>query len=100
MFEKFYCIYVDIKLNVIEKKCLSIGTINKSVVFLREIFRYAFKYNAYGFFLAHNHPSGDSTPSKEDIYLTEEINSLCLELKIKLIDHIVVGRNNYNCIDF
>ena len=76
--EYFYCIYVDTKGKYIDKKCLFVGTINSSVVHPREIFKEAYLLSASGIICIHNHPSGDVTPSKEDINLTKKLKRLVL----------------------
>lgn len=93
--EYFYCIYVDTKGKYISKKCLFIGTINTSIVHPREIFKEAYLVSASGIICIHNHPTGDSTPSKEDILITERIKEIGLLHGIKLIDHIIIGNGNY-----
>lgn len=93
--EFFYAIYLDNKNKLINKKLLFIGTINKSVVHPREIFKYAYLYSASSIVIVHNHPSGDSSPSKEDIELTKNIIELGKINKIPIIDHIIVGDKNY-----
>lgn len=93
--EYFYCVYVDTKNNYIDKKCLFIGTINSSLVHPREIFKEAYLLSASGFVCVHNHPSGDSNPSKEDILLTKKIKEISIIHGIKLIDHVIIGNGNY-----
>ena len=93
--EYFYCVYVDTKGKYIDKKCLFIGTINGSVVHPREIFKEAYLLSANGIICIHNHPSGDVTPSKEDISITKKIKEISIIHGIKLIDHIIIGRENY-----
>ena len=93
--EYFYCVYVDTKNNYIDKKCLFIGTINSSLVHPREIFKEAYLLSASGIICVHNHPSGDVSPSKEDIILTKKIREISLIHGIKLIDHIIIGNINY-----
>lgn len=93
--EYFYCIYVDTKGKYIDKKCLFIGTINSSIVHPREIFKEAYLLSANGIICVHNHPSGDPTPSKEDINITKKIKEISIIHGIKLIDHVVVGNDNY-----
>lgn len=93
--EKFMAIYVDNKLKMISKKVLFIGTLNESHVSPRDLFREAVKENAYGIFIAHNHPSGNIAPSKEDIRLTEVLIKIGTYLQIPVIDHIIIGDNNY-----
>ena len=93
--EYFYCVYVDTKSRYIDKKCLFIGTINSSIVHPREVFKEAYLLSASGFICVHNHPSGDSTPSKEDKILTRKLKELSLIHGINLIDHVIIGNGNY-----
>ena len=93
--EYFYCVYVDTKGKYIDKKCLFVGTINSSVVHPREVFKEAYLLSANGIICVHNHPSGDSSPSKEDINVTRKINEISIIHGIKLIDHIIIGNGNY-----
>ena len=93
--EYFYCIYVDTKGKYINKKCLFVGTINSSVVHPREIFKEAYLLSANGIICVHNHPSGDSKPSKEDISITKKIKEISIIHGIKLIDHVIIGNGNY-----
>lgn len=93
--EYFYCIYVDTKMKFIAKKCLFIGTINNSVIHPREIFKEAYLVSANGIICIHNHPLGDATPSKEDILVTKKLQELGIIHGIKIVDHIIIGNNNY-----
>lgn len=93
--EFFYCVYLDTKGNYIDKKCLFIGTINNSVIHPREIFREAYLLSANSIICVHNHPSGDSSPSKEDILVTKKLQELGIIHGIKILDHIIIGNNNY-----
>ena len=93
--EYFYCVYVDTKGKYIDKKCLFIGTINSSVVHPREVFKEAYLLSANGIICVHNHPSGDYTPSKEDISITKKLKEISIIHGIKLIDHIIIGNGNY-----
>ena len=93
--EFFYCVYVDTKSKYIDKKCLFVGTINSSIVHPREIFKEAYLLSANGIICVHNHPSGDSTPSKEDVVLTKKIKEISIIHGIKLIDHVIIGNGNY-----
>lgn len=93
--ELFYCLYFNNKCQLIGKELLFIGTINKSIVHPREIFKYAYLYSAFSFCCIHNHPSGDVNPSKEDIELTNALIEIGLVQKIPLIDHIIVSDDNY-----
>ena len=93
--EYFYCIYVNTKKEVIERKLLFMGTINRSMVHPREIFKYAYLNSASGIICIHNHPSGDITPSIEDKRLTDALISIGKIQNIPVIDHIIIGNNNY-----
>ena len=93
--EYFYCIYLDTKNKFIDKKCLFIGTINNSTVHPREIFKEAYLLSASKIICCHNHPSGDVTPSRADIDLTRKIKEIGLIHGIEVVDHIIIGDNNY-----
>ena len=71
------------------------GTINTSLVHPREVFKRALLNNASNNMVAHNHPSGDPNPSKEDIQITERLKEAGNLLGINLIDHIIVGDDKY-----
>lgn len=93
--ETFYVIYLDNKKKIIDKKLLYLGTINSSVAHPREIFKYAYLMSASFIVCLHNHPSGDSTPSKEDIIFTENMFKIGNIQNIQLLDHIIIGDENY-----
>lgn len=93
--EEFYVIFLDNKKKYICKKLLFVGSINFSVVHPREIFKEAYLSSASFIICLHNHPSGDSYPSKEDDNITRKIKEIGLIHGIPLIDHIIIGKNNY-----
>ena len=93
--EYFYCVYVDTKGKYIDKKCLFVGTINNSVIHPREIFKEAYLLSANGIICIHNHPSGDASPSKEDILVTRKLKEIGLIHGINIIDHIIIGNGCY-----
>ena len=72
-----------------------IGSINYSIAHPREIFKNAYLLSASFIICLHNHPSGDPTPSKEDIQITKNINEIGALHAIFLIDHIIIGRDCY-----
>lgn len=77
-----------------EKK-LSEGSVNMSLISPREIFIAALENKAVNIILIHNHPSGDPTPSKSDIALTQNVLELGMKMDMPLLDHIVIGDNSY-----
>ena len=94
--EYFYAIYLDSKKNLIDKKLLFIGTLNKSIVHPREIFKYAYLLSASSIICVHNHPSGDTIPSKEDLNLTKTLVEIGKMQGINIIDHIIIGNGYYS----
>lgn len=93
--EEFYVLYLDNKKKYLDKKRLFIGSINKSIAHPREIFKNAYLLSASFIIAIHNHPSGDATPSREDILMTSRLNKIGQIHGIYLIDHIIIGNNNY-----
>lgn len=93
--EHFVCMFLDTKNRVIEKKCIFIGSLNSSVVHPREIFREAIRCSAAGVICAHNHPSGDPTPSQEDFEITKRLFNAGEMIGIELIDHLIIGDQLY-----
>mgnify|MGYP004518818145 FL=1 len=94
--EHFYALYLDSKKNLIDKKLLFIGTLNRSIVHPREIFKYAYLLSASSIICVHNHPSGDTIPSKEDMFLTKNLVEIGKMQGIAVVDHIIVGNNYYS----
>lgn len=93
--ELFYCLYLNNKNYVIERKLLFMGTINRSVVHPREIFKNAYLASAAGIICIHNHPSGDVTPSNEDKRLTKALVDIGKIQNIPVLDHVIIGEDNY-----
>ena len=93
--EEFYVIYLDNKKNYLDKKRLFIGSINASIVHPREIFKQAYLISASFMICIHNHPSGDPTPSREDIEFTKKLFEIGNLHGIYLVDHLVIGRDCY-----
>lgn len=93
--EYFYCVYLDNSKKVLDVKMLFIGTINGSLVHPREVFKEALLLSASSIICIHNHPSGNIFPSKDDINITNRLVEIGLLVGIKIIDHIIIGQNNY-----
>lgn len=93
--EYFYCLYLDNKNKLIERKLLFMGTVNRSIAHPREIFKEAYKNSASSIVCMHNHPSGDLTPSIDDIQLTESLIEIGRISGINVMDHLIISDNNY-----
>ena len=93
--ELFYCLYLNNKQELIGEELLFIGTVNKSITHPREVFKEAYLYSASSIICLHNHPSGDVTPSNDDIVFTEALKEIGIIQKIPILDHIIVSNNNY-----
>jgi len=93
--ELFYCLYFNSKQQLVGEELLFVGTVNRSITHPREIFKYAYLYSATSIICLHNHPSGDTNPSIEDIEFTKAIVDIGIIQKIPILDHIIVSNNNY-----
>ena len=82
---------LNTKNQVISCETISIGNLNSSLVHPRELFKIAIKKSAASLILIHNHPSGDPTPSHEDIQITKRIIEAGKLLGIEVLDHIIIG---------
>lgn len=93
--EQLICAFFDSKCNFLGDVMISKGSVNYAYVSPRDIFRYAFDYEAVLFVLLHNHPSGDPTPSEDDIRVTKRIEKGADILELQLVDHIIIGDKKY-----
>lgn len=93
--EHFIALYLNTKAELIKKETLFVGSLNTSLVHPREIFKHAVLSSAASIVIVHNHPSGDPTPSTNDIDVTRMIDKNSVMMDIKLVDHIIIGRNKY-----
>ncbi|WP_228502692.1 RadC family protein [Laceyella tengchongensis] len=93
--EHFICLYLNTKYRVIDKKCIFKGSLNTSVVHPREIFHEAIRCSAAAIICVHNHPSGDPTPSTEDLLVTERLVEVGKLLGIDVVDHLIIGDQTY-----
>jgi DNA repair protein RadC len=87
--------YLNGRNHVVHRETISIGNLNTSIIHPREVFQPAIRHNAASFLLVHNHPSGESAPSQEDIAVTRRISEASVLLGIPLTDHIIVAKNNF-----
>ena len=93
--EHFCAIFLNTKNEVIAEQVVSIGTINSSLVHPREVFNGAIKNLAHSLIIVHNHPSGDHTPSKEDVTITKRLSRAGNVLGVPLLDHIIIGKGKW-----
>ncbi len=93
--ENFYCVYLDSKKKIINSKLLFKGTVDRSLVHPREIFKEAYLLSASSIICIHNHPSGNINPSKEDIFLTKMLKEIGNLMGIEISDHIIIGKEEY-----
>ena len=93
--EVFVAFYLDTRNKIISREILCIGTLDTVMVHPRDVFRTAIVRNAKSVIVAHNHPSGKTKPSDEDIRITKELKKAGDVLHIRLLDHVVVSREGY-----
>jgi DNA repair protein RadC len=97
--EHVVALFLNSRFEVISKKTICIGTLDGVNVLPRDIIIPALEFNASSVVLAHNHPSGDSTPSGEDIEITRRINSALELVGLTLLDHIVVAKDEWRRVE-
>jgi len=98
MYEKrelFMSIHLNTRMQIESKHIVSIGCLDTAPVHPREVFRPAVKSGAAAIIVAHNHPSGDPAPSDQDIAITRRLLDASNIIGIKLLDHIIAGRDSY-----
>lgn len=93
--ERFVVLHLSSKNRILAKETISIGSLNASIVHPREVFRGAVLNCSAAIVLAHNHPSGDPAPSKEDVEITKRLVEAGALLGIRVFDHIIVGGSWY-----
>lgn len=93
--EHFVVVLLSTKHHVIATPTVSVGILNASLVHPREIFREAISHSAASIILVHNHPSGDPTPSQEDVSLTQKMVEAGRLLDISVLDHVIIGDSKY-----
>jgi len=98
--EVFWVLLLDIKSRLMTPPCeVSKGTLNSSLVHPREIFKPAIQHSAANVILAHNHPSGDPSPSAQDIKVTRHLIEAGRMMEIKVLDHVIIGRKSREGVD-
>ena len=96
--EEVHVMMLDSRQHMISECLLTKGTINASLIAPREIFIHALKAGAVGIILVHNHPSGDDTPSREDLTATEKVRCAGDIIGIRLLDHIIIGNGHFTSL--
>ena len=93
--ELFYCLYLNEKQELIERKLLFMGTVNKSITHPREVFKEAYRLSASSIICMHNHQSNDLRPSKSDLEFTTSLVEIGKLQGIPVVDHIIVGDSSF-----
>ena len=93
--EHLVAIYLDTQNRIIEQRTIFIGSVRRSIAEPREILYYACKNMATSVIIVHNHPSGSSEPSENDLRFTEKIKRSCEDIGLICLDHIIVGKYQY-----
>jgi DNA repair protein RadC len=96
--EQFITLYLDTKANIIGYINISSGGFNASIIEAQMILAPAILSNTKNIIVAHNHPSGDLTPSKADIDLTDKLRNACEFFNIQLLDHFILSNDHYKAI--
>lgn len=91
--ELFACLFLDNKHKVIALETLFYGTLTHASVYPREVVRAALRHNAAAVILVHNHPSGDTTPSKSDYDVTELLCKALFTVEVRVLDHLIIGQH-------
>jgi DNA repair protein RadC len=93
--EVFVALLLDSKNRLIREVQISAGSLNASIVHPREVFAPALRESAAAILFIHNHPSGDPTPSREDIEITERLKQVGELLGVRVLDHIIIGKGEF-----
>lgn len=93
--EHFVALFLNTKHQVIHRQTIFIGSLNASIVHPREVFREAIKRSSAAIIVIHNHPSGDPSPSQEDIHVTRRLYEAGKMIGIELLDHLIIGDRKF-----
>ena len=97
--EYFIALHLDGKNRIAAIEIVSVGSLNQTIVHPREVYKTALLSSAAALILIHNHPTGDPTPSQEDIQITRRLIDAGELLGIKVLDHIIVGDHHYSFVE-
>lgn len=98
MQEHFVALLLNTKNEVIAKKTIFIGSLNASIVHPREVYKEAIKHSAASIIVSHNHPSGNPSPSPEDIDVTKRLSEAGKVMGVELLDHIIIGDHQFTSL--
>jgi DNA repair protein RadC len=93
--EQFRVLFLNSKNMLIADEIMQIGTIDQTAIYPREILKRALELSASSLILAHNHPSGDPSPSKADIEITKQISEAAATLNIRVHDHLIIAKEKH-----
>ncbi len=93
--EHFVALYLNARNQLVHKETISMGTLNTNLVHPREVFEPTLKYSAANIMIAHNHPSGDSKPSEEDMEITKRLVEVGKIMGVEVLDHIIITKNSH-----
>jgi len=93
--EHMKLVLLNVKCNLISVEEISVGSLNASIVHPREVFNPAIRKSSASIIMVHNHPSGDPSPSSEDVSITARIAEAGKLIGIELVDHIIIGDGKY-----
>lgn len=93
--EHFVCLFLNTKYKIISRKTISIGSLNASIAHPREVFREAIKQNCASIICVHNHPSGDPSPSPQDVEISKRLVEAGEIIGIDVLDHVIIGKYGY-----
>jgi DNA repair protein RadC len=96
--EQFFLIMLNTRHKVVSSVRLFVGSLDLHLIHPRDIFREAVKNNAKFLILAHNHPSGDTTPSQQDLQTTKSIVELGMMMGIRVLDHLIISKDGYRSL--
>jgi len=94
-YELFYAVLLDNKHRKLRDVMLSKGSLTASIVHPRDVFVQVVRHSAAAVVFVHNHPSGDATPSKEDIEITQRLRAAGELMGVRVLDHVVIGKGRY-----
>jgi DNA repair protein RadC len=98
--EHFFCLLLNTKNLVVGERLISLGNINTSVVSIKDVLKHAIISNCYTMVLVHNHPSGITTPSIEDLSITAKLSDAANNVGLHILDHVIIGKDFHSMKDF